>query len=260
MVLVGIVPYLNALPLVADLPSDVERLVDVPSRLAPRLVAGEIDAALLPVAEAIRGRGLCYLGRHGIVSDGPVASVLLFLRVPLARVRTVALDPASRTSAGLARHVVLGAAGPDVRFRAGARPGADPRTEVADAVLVIGDPALRYRDLPWPGEVVDLGLAWRERTGLPFVYARWTARPGLAADEREALATRLDAAARSGIARREALARAWATERGEDPEVAARYVRENVTYPIGPREEAGLARYAAALEAEDLRPTGVSRA
>ena len=129
---------------------------------------------------------------------------------PLAEVRSLLLDAASRTSVELARHLVSEAtAGADVVVREAAAPGADPRETDEDAVLLIGDPAIRYGAL-WDGEVLDLGEAWTRETGLPFVYARWTARAGLTGEERHALAALLDAAAVDGVVLREELARAWA--------------------------------------------------
>ena len=250
MVTLGVVPYLNAVPLTGRLDPAVRRVEEVPSRLGALLDAGEVDAALLPVYEAFHGVGDGFLGRYGIASRGAVTSVLLFLRRPLQEVRSLCVDPASRTSVGLACHVVAEATGGSpLRLREAPHAGADPRETGEDAVLVIGDPAMRHRPL-WDGEVVDLGEAWTRATGLPFVYARWTARAGLAGEERDALIGLLDHAGRVGVADAEALARAWAEARGEDGGAAARYVREHVHYEIGPEEEAGLARYAAVVRAQ----------
>ena len=179
-----------------------------------------------------------------------MTSVLLFLRTPLESVRTVLLDPASRTSAELARQVVAEATGgARITVREAHAPGIDPRGTEEDAVLLIGDPALRYRAL-WDGQVVDLGETWTRSTGLPFVYARWTARPGLSPDARGRLVDLLDDAAATGLAQKEDLARAWAVARGEDPEAAALYVREHVHYLIDEAAEAGLARYAAKVRTQ----------
>lgn len=250
MVTLGVVPYLNAVPLTGTIGQRARLVVDVPSNLGTRLATGEVDAALVPVYEAICGVGDGYLGRYGIVSRGPVASVLLFLRTPLEAVRTLVLDPASRTSAGLARQVVAEAtAGAVVGVREAEAAGADPRTCDADAVLLIGDPAMRHR-ATWKGSVVDLGELWTDMTGLPFVYARWTARSGLTEDERRGLATLLDDVATEGEARKEDLARAWAAARAEDPDAAAQYVREHVHYRIDRAAEAGLARYAAIVRTQ----------
>lgn len=249
----GTVPYLNAVPLLQGLETVAQVVAAVPSDLAERLGRGELDAALLPVAEAFRGVGDGFLGRYGIASEGPVASVLLFLRRALTDVRDVALDPASRTSAALARHLVLEATGGQARFRPASRPGPCPRAEAGDAVLVIGDAALEAAR-HWKGPMVDLGATWTARTGLPFVFARWTARRGLTPVERADLAALLDAAAERGLPQRAERARRFAHQQGTDPERAVQYVQRYVRYRIGPREEEALARFEAIVRALDARP------
>ena len=250
MFTVGTVPWLNAVPLLEGLEADASVRAEPPAALSGALAAGRVDAALLPVAEAIRGVGDGYLGRHGIASEGPVASVLVFLRRPLQDVKEVALDPSSRTSAALARHLLATATPGPLRFRPASRPGPDPEAERADAVLVIGDPALDAASR-WKGEVLDLGAEWTRRTGLPFVFARWTARAGLGAEERRALAEVLDAAADRGLPQRKSLAERWALAHGQDPRRAVHYVQRHVRYRIGPREEEALARFAVVVRALD---------
>jgi chorismate dehydratase len=256
---VGTVPWLNAVPLLAGLAEAVRLEVASPADLSGRLADGDLDAALLPAAEAARGVGDGPLGRHGIASEGPVASVLVFFRCPPAEVREVALDPASRTSAALARHLLEGAARTPLRFRPASRAGPDPRTEEADAVLVIGDPALAA-SAAWTGQVLDLGAEWTRRTGLPFVFARWTARAGLAPAERARLAAVLDGAADRGLPVRADLARAWAEGHGQDPRRAIHYVQRHVRYRIGPREEEALARFADVVRAQDAADRAAAKA
>jgi chorismate dehydratase len=243
----GIVPWLNAVPLTAGLERDARLVADLPSALARRLDAGEVDAALVPIAEAIRGVGDGFLGGHGIGSEGPVASVLLWLRKPLAEVRTVLLDPASRTSAVLARWVV----GPDAAYRTPPVGGHDPARAGEDAVLVIGDPALRLARKVPAASLLDLGAEWTRRTRLPFVFARWTARRGLSAAERSEIAAQLDRAADEGLPARGALATAWAQARGEDAARAREYLQRFVRYRIGPREEEAIARFAEVVREQE---------
>lgn len=247
---IGTVPWLNAVPLLAGLEAHAVLSRAAPDELSRRLAAGDLDAALLPVAEAARGVGSAWLGRHGIASEGPVASVLLFLKRPLAEVRHVALDPASRTSAALARHLVAHATGGRALCAPASRAGPSPAAEAADAVLVIGDPA-RAEARTWKGGVLDLGGEWTRRTGLPFVFARWRARAGLLPAESVALAALLDQAADAGLPLRANLARAWAEEHGLEPRAAVEYVQRFVRYRIGPREEEALERFLAIVRADD---------
>src|SRR4029079_13463924 len=103
----GAVGYLNARPLVygLDKRSDLFDLrFDVPSRCATLLHAGEIDLGMIPSIEYLRGPvPYAIVPDLGIISDGDVASVALFTRVPLKQIRRIGLDTSSRTSAGLTR-------------------------------------------------------------------------------------------------------------------------------------------------------------
>src|SRR5262245_41118714 len=155
-----------------------------PSDLSRWLAAGEVDAALLPVAESLRGVGEGFLGAHGIACDGAVESVLAFLPpgADLAAARgepwDVVLDPASRTSVALLRTLLETRHGLSPRYRVATAPGPDPAASAASITLVIGDRAFARRK-GWTGSVLDLGAEWKAWTGLPFVFARWTARRGL---------------------------------------------------------------------------------
>lgn len=247
-VVLGVVAYLNAVPLVAGLPPDVEQRGADPSVLARWLRDGEVDAALLPVAEALAGDVGPFLGRHGIACDGAVDSVLAFLPRPCPPgpwPSQVVLDPASRTSVRLLRVLLEQRFGVRPRYRVAETPGPDPAADPDAATLVIGDRALARRRTA-RGPVLDLGLAWRDWTGLPFVFARWTARAGLPADRAAALGRMLDAAAADGILKRDALADAHGPAHGLSAAEARAYLRDAIRFEIGPREEAGLARFAAA--------------
>ena len=131
--------------------------MDVPSRLAERLAEGTLDVALIPSVEYLRGVGRGYeiLPGFAIAARGPVRSVKLFSRVPWQRIERLALDAGSRTSQALAR-IWLDA-------RHGVRPpvveelplGVSVLESTADAVLVIGDRAMKVPHEPFH-EVVDL--------------------------------------------------------------------------------------------------------
>jgi chorismate dehydratase len=249
MIRVGTVPYLNARPLVFGvehgIAADRIRLEsDVPSQLAARLRRETLDVALVSTIELGRIPGLTVVPGLAIGSLGPVRSVLLVSRVPVERIATLGLDPASRTSNALAE-VLL-------RERYGVAPAAEERTgtmeEVLhdhDAVLRIGDAAL-FSKIPAGATVVDLGAAWTEWTSLPFVYAVWVARDGVL--DRE-LCEAFHASAASGREALPAIAAGTA-----DPELALRYLSESVRYVLGDRDLAVLARLLTLAAARALLP------
>ena len=233
----GTVPYLNALPLVEGL-RDAEAVQieqDLPSRLAARLRAGELDAALVSSIELFRHPRLSWLAGPAITSDGPVQSILLYLAVPLEHVTRLALDSSSLSAAVLAQVCLRRFVGrPALEFSL-APPELPLEQQRADAVLRIGDPALTTD--PGPRRIVDLGALWREHTGLPFVYALWLARPssGLAA-----LGPLLLAAAQRGLGRRDELARSFAQQQELPYEPCRDYLHNGIGYTLGARELQGL--------------------
>ena len=88
---VGAVTYLNARPLVfslAKIAPQVEMVVDLPSRLADALAAGQLDVAMIPSIEYARQPGYAIISDACIACDGAVRSVKLYSRVPIERIRT----------------------------------------------------------------------------------------------------------------------------------------------------------------------------
>src|SRR5438270_10873805 len=101
---IGGVSYLNTKPLVyglAELAPQHELVFDLPSRLADDLAAGRLDVALIPSIEFFQRPDYTIVSDACIACRGPVRSVQLFSRVPLANVKTLALDEGSRTSIAL---------------------------------------------------------------------------------------------------------------------------------------------------------------
>jgi chorismate dehydratase len=220
----GRISYVNMAPVFYRVAAEVAEVQGVPTALNRMLLAGEIDVAPISSIEYARHAGrLRLLPRLCVASEGAVDSIQLVSRTPLERIRTVAVTPESATSVVLTR-VLL--------------PDADqvPLGEDAEARLLIGDAALKsaFED-PTPHH--DLGRLWRERTGLPMVFAVWAfpepAPPGLA-DLEDALAESV----RLARAEPERLAHESSARYGYPAGFLARYF-EKLRYSFGPRERAG---------------------
>lgn len=252
---IGAVQYLNTKPLIHGLAGgDLDISFDLPSRLADQLAAGHLDIGLIPVIEVFRNPEYRIVSDACIACRGPVMSVKLLFRTTPDRVRTLAVDEGSRTSAALAR-VLLGA-------RFGARPhveilpiGASSDATAADAVLLIGDRALGPADSPGAFQLVwDLGDEWCRWTGLPFVFAVWVARPDF---EFTAVAERLGAARDAGKANLAAIAAAEAGRHGLTVPQCLSYLRDNLHYDLGEQEAEALRAFRSyALEFDLGRPRG----
>ena len=238
---VGAVNYLNTKPLIerlTDFAPQIDLALDLPSRLADRMAAGELDIGLIPVVEFFRGDGYTFIPDIAIASRGPVLSVTLFSRVPWPAIRSVSLDEGSRTSAALTRILL--------RKRYGITPEVHPlpidtpaEGAATDAVLLIGDRAMRAC-LPGHPFAYDLGEEWTTWTGLPMVYAIWAIRGGV---ELGSAAAGFHRAKEYGLAQAGPIAQREAAALGLDPGYCRRYLTNIIRYDLGPAELAGMRRF-----------------
>jgi chorismate dehydratase len=235
---IGAVSYLNTKPLVhglAELLPEAEIVFDYPSRLADVLAEGDLDIALVPVAEAWSHPQWSLVSDACIACRGPVLSVKLLFRVSPSKVRTLALDEGSRTSAVLSQILLREIAG--VTPRISSLPlGCEPADVPADAVLVIGDRAIRCREEDFV-EVWDLGDKWCRATELPFVFAAWFARQGV--DTMQA-SIALAAARNQGCEQLAKIAFEQARVMQLPLEVVEEYLKKNLHFRLGPSERRGL--------------------
>lgn len=237
----GAVGYLNTKPLVYGLerrPDLFDVRFDVPSRCAALLHAGEADLGLIPSIEYNRGDYRIVPG-VAIASFGPVSSVAMFSRTPLANVRRIALDTSSRASAGLLRVLCAERFGIEAEFVTHP-PELAGMLDVADAALLIGDPCLFTDHVALGLDKYDLGAEWTAMTGLPFVWAFWAGRPEVAtAGHCLALADARDA----GLHYVDEIAAIYAAGDTARAAVAKRYLTEFIKFDLGPDHVAALTRY-----------------
>ena len=224
MIRLGRISYVNMAPVFYRLEYEVEEIVGVPTELNRMLLDGEVDVApISSIAYARNAEQLRLLPRLCVSSEGAVDSIQLVTRLPLGRVRTIAITPESATSVVLTK-VLL--------------PNAEhvPLEEEADAKLLIGDAALKsaFED-PTPHH--DLGRLWLERTGLPMVFAVWSA-PEELANELADLEHALVASVRLARSEPERLATEASVRYGYPAGFLSRYF-EKLRYSFGPRERAG---------------------
>jgi predicted solute-binding protein len=222
---------LNAVPLTRGIEAEV--VFATPVRLAAMLQRDELDAALVSIVEVLFHDRYNVLDGVAISSRGEVKSVLLAHRCPLAEIREVFCDPASLTSVNLLR-VLLGERGlrPEFRTLGGYGEAAE-----CEAVLLIGDPALDFLFGGHPHRIWDLGAAWAELTGLPFVYAAWALRRG--ADTPE-LRQRLRVAKELGLRELGDVVRER-TDYGVEFRKA--YLGGNIRYDLGREEKLGIVKF-----------------
>jgi chorismate dehydratase len=239
---VGIVNFLNSKPLAWGFLKGHHADLFAPSYHPPALVArllgqGNLDVGLIPSIEVQRIPGLKILPDLCVSATHEVRSVLLVSSVPTEKIRRVALDQNSRTSAALLRILMQERFHLDPEYLT-ERADVPRMLEDADAALVIGDPALKVdRDRY---QVFDLAAEWKALTGLPFVFAVWAVRPEVDFPD---LSFYFKSSLRYGMSSLDTLVREAADELSLDSAEVRAYLTENLAFFLRQDEIAGLEEF-----------------
>lgn len=209
-----------------------------PSLLAQQLKEGSIDVALLPVAAMPGIPGAHIVSDYGIATDGNVVSVAIFSHVPMEQIAEVYLDYQSRTSVKLAEVLLRNYWKKEVVFKPADEHYID-NIEGTTAGVIIGDRALQVlHNYPY---VYDLSAAWKQHTGLDFIFAAWVTNKELSQD----FITKFNAANAEGL-------------RHIDTVIAQNpfpwydlntYYRTNIIYLLDERKKKGLSTFLGYLSA-----------
>jgi len=253
---VAAINFLNPAPLMwdfehppLDAPLALRYRIDrmSPSECAARLASGAADIGLIPIAALAATPGLRILPGCTIASKGRVRSLRLIRRAaqPLAALRSVAADTASRTTLAYARILFHKWGNPAVPFLPAAA-DLDAMLQLADAAILIGDPALmaleeRANRFERTGEELvyhDLAEEWRALTGLAFVSAVWAAAQGGPLDER--VADDFIQSRNHGLENIDALVAEWSKRIPISEQTIRAYLTTNIHYVLDEECIAGM--------------------
>lgn len=236
------VRYLNTVPLVwGFLHGDQQDVFDLrftlPSECADAVRSSDADIGLVPVVALARQHDLVVVPGHAIGCRGPVRSILLISKKPMEDISSFAADEGSRTSTILAQILLARQFGLRPRVRP-YPPKLDDMLDLADAALIIGDPALRIdpEGREWRGQplhIYDLGAAWVEMTGLPMVYAVWAVKKLVA---NPALTELFAASAEFGRQHIDDIVEAESKRRDLPAELVHRYLTHHIRFGLGEEE------------------------
>jgi predicted solute-binding protein len=207
----------------------------LPAGCADQLASGAADIGIVPSFELTR-QDLEIIPGAGIACHGAVRSILLISSRPASEIRTIALDSSSRTSVELVRVILERRYGVTPQSISHA-PDLDAMLRVADAALIIGDPALHIDPTSLPWHVYDLGAEWVAMTGLPMVFAVWAGRRGTVTPE---LSAAFRESCRYGLAHLEEIVAAESVARGFAPDVVREYLTRHIVHELGPRDYQGM--------------------
>ncbi len=244
----GRIQYLNVLPIYFALENlfgqnGFHLVRGTPEELNRRMRRGEVDMGSISSMEYGRfPQEYLLLPDLSISSRGPVGSVLLFSRVPFPHLdgRPVRVSAASASGAALLKVLLTELYGVEPSYHRGLLNVGAPAE--ATAILAIGDEALRLKSSGGLGYELDLGGAWQELTGLPFVFGVWAVRRAFAWEQPETVAAlhRLLLRSRSwGLGCLPGLSHIAAAAYGVPPSQILAYLRQ-LNFSLGPEHEQGL--------------------
>lgn len=235
---ISAISYLNTAPLMWDFQhgtagADFEISYTIPSQCAAALRAGTADIGIIPAAAYTSIPDLVILPGVAIASRQPVRSILLASKVPMEKIRTVAVDTSSMTSVALTKVLFERWWGAGRKFFPMA-PDIGSMLEKYDAGLVIGDPALQIDRSRY--ETYDLAEEWIRFTGKPFVFAFWAVRKAALAEASPALdlAAIFKKSRDRGLYPQslQAIAEEWGPRLGLSGESVKSYLTENIYYTL----------------------------
>ena len=245
------VSYLNTKPLLYGLEAsglihDLDLSLEIPSLTAAKLLSGEADLGLVPVAILpLLPAHAQIVGNYCIGAKGAVKTVCLYSQVPLQNIEQILLDHHSRTSVQLVQVLCRDYWQIHPDFIA-AQAGFETQIDTTTAGVIIGD-----RAIDWHSRFAfcyDLGAEWTAYTNLPFVFAAWVATQPLEAD----FIARLDAAFQLGVRNIDKVAEIYKPDYPADFDIF-RYLTENISYELDAPKRDGLSLFLQKLKS--LTPT-----
>ena len=202
-----------------------------PAQIAKALLDDTIDIGLVPVAIMPLLKSPQLVSKYVIGTEGEVASVALFSKVPMDQIEKVYLDYQSRTSVALAKILFKHYWKKEVEFLTPTE-GYMDHINGTTAGIIIGDRALASLDKF--EYIFDLGSAWKAYSGLPFVFAAWVSNKSIPLEFMEAF----DTANAYGLAHLdEVIALIPANEQVVD---LHKYYTKNISYSMTDEKKKGL--------------------
>ena len=244
---IGAVSYLNTKPLLYGLENgaikdQIELILDYPSNLVNALKNDQIDIGLIPVAALLDLETYQIVSDYCIGTEGEVASVCVFSEVPMEEIDTVFLDYQSRTSVMLCKLLFEHHWKKPVKFIEAQDESYIEMIKGNVAGLVIGDRALKSRTKY--NHIYDLGLGWKEMTGLPFVFAVWVAKNPIA----PSFLDEFNDANEFGVSSIDTVLDLW---KSTDYDLIE-YFNSNISYTLNANKNNGMVNFLKAIQLKDL--------
>ncbi len=242
---ISAVSYTNTIPFIYGInrfftKEELELQLDIPAVCAEKVINKKVDIGLIPAAILKTLPGSRIVSGYCIGAEKKVDSVMLYSAVPLNEIKTILLDYQSRTSVELVKILCRELWKITPQFENTIN-GFENRINSTTAAVIIGDRTFFIRDkFPYS---FDLAEGWQQLTGLPFVFACWTANTDLP----ETFLKKFDEALAFGV-NHIADALKNRTIDGLNHSEASFYLEKRISYPLDAAKKLALNLFLQKLE------------
>jgi chorismate dehydratase len=175
---ISAVKYANTYPFIYGLTeSGIDKRViletDHPADCAEKLISGSVDIGLIPVAVLPLVKGYNIISDYCIGANGNVRTVMLLSNSPFDEIRNIYLDYRSRSSVNLTKVLAKNSWKREFKWINTSKSFDFLNIGSYEAVVLIGDQCFEFENSF--KYKIDLAMEWKKFSGLPFVFACWTA-------------------------------------------------------------------------------------
>jgi chorismate dehydratase len=207
---------------------------DHPAECAAKLISGKADIGLIPVAALPLIKSYNIISDYCIGANGKVRTVMLLSNCPFGSIKAINLDYRSKSSVNLTRVLAKNMWKKEFRWINTSEIFDFENIGIDEAVVLIGDQCFEFENSF--KYKLDLAEEWKKQTGLPFVFACWTANRNI---EKEFI-NEFNAALKSGVDNIEKVAKAYGTTGAIGEEELRDYLTNNIDYIFDDEKKKGM--------------------
>jgi len=236
---ISAVKYANTYPFIYGLTEsgfDKEVILetDHPADCAAKLINNTVDIGLIPVAALPSLREYHIISDYCIGANGNVRTVLLLSNCPFEDIRNIYLDYRSRSSVNLTKVLARNSWKREYKWINTSKVFDFLNIGLNEAVVLIGDQcfefenSFRYK--------VDLANEWKKFSGLPFVFACWTANKQI----NNEFITKFNNSLQLGVNDIDAVVEKFGNSGTIRGEILKKYLVENIDYDFNDEKKKAL--------------------
>jgi len=236
---ISAVKYANTYPFIYGLTEsgfdkEVVLETDHPADCAAKLISNTVDIGLIPVAALPSLKEYHIISDYCIGANGNVRTVLLLSNCPFEDIRNIYLDYRSFSSVNLTKVLARNSWKREYKWINTSKVFDFLNIGLNEAVVLIGDQcfefenSFRYK--------VDLANEWKKFSGLPFVFACWTANKQI----NNEFITKFNNALRLGVNDIDAVVEKFGNSGTIRGEILKKYLVENIDYNFNDEKKKAL--------------------